>query len=85
VSLKIGESVFRDISIQFVRNIPTDTSAVVNMINSLKGIVSDKTLLTQLDFVSDVEAELEAIEEQKQNNMSLYSFGSAYNEEEEEE
>lgn len=73
-ALKLGESVFRDIQISFKRNIPEDIAATINMVNSLKGTVSDKTLLGQLDFVSDVNAELEAIQEEKQANMSLYSF-----------
>ena len=74
-SLKLGEEVFRDVQIDFKRNIPEDVSATINMINALKGTVSDATLLAQLDFVSDVNAELEAIQEQKQANMELYSFG----------
>jgi SPP1 family phage portal protein len=73
-ALKLGESVFRDIEISFKRNIPEDISATVNLINSLKGTVSDKTLLGQLDFVPDVNAEIEAIQEQKSNEMSLYNF-----------
>lgn len=76
-SLKLGESVFRDIEINFKRNIPADTQSTINMINSLKGTVSDATLLGQLDFITDVNAELEAIHAQKEENMSLYSFGSS--------
>ena len=75
-SLKLGESVFRDIEIDFKRNIPADTASTINLINSLKGTVSDATLLSQLDFITDVNAELEAVQEQKQENMSLYSFGA---------
>lgn len=75
-SLKLGEEVFRDIQINFKRNIPQDTTATVNLINSLKGTVSDRTLLGQLDFVSDVDAELKAVQEQKAANMDLYSFSS---------
>lgn len=75
-SLKLGEAVFRDIEIEFKRNIPADTASTINMINSLKGTVSDATLLSQLDFITDVNAELEAVQEQKAENMSLYSFGS---------
>lgn len=75
-SLKLGEEVFRDIQIEFKRNIPADITSTINMINSLKGTVSDATLLGQLDFISDVNAELEALQEQKQENMSLYSFGN---------
>jgi hypothetical protein len=74
-SLKLGEEVYRDIEIEFKRNIPEDTAAIANLINSLKGSVSDATLLGQLPFVSDVNAELEALQEQKQANMALYSFG----------
>lgn len=75
-SLKLGESVFRDIEIDFKRNIPADVTSTINLINSLKGTVSDATLLSQLDFITDVNAELEAVQEQKQENMSLYSFGT---------
>ena len=85
VSLKVGEDVFMNVEIDFKRNIPEDITSTINMINSLKGTVSDATLLGQLDFITDVNAELTAVEDQKQRNMSLYSFGSASNNEEEEE
>ena len=75
-SLKIGENVFRDIEIEFKRNIPEDITATIAMVNALKGSVSDSTLLGQLPFVTDVNAELEALQEQKQANMALYSFGA---------
>ena len=75
-SLKLGEEVFRDIEIEFKRNVPVDEAAQINMINSLKGMVSDATLLSQIDFVTDVNAELEMLKEQKAANMELYSFGS---------
>lgn len=74
-SLKLGEEVFRDINIEFKRNIPDDITATIALINSLKGTVSDATLLGQLDFIPDVAAELEALDKQKQKNMDLYSFG----------
>ena len=75
-SLKLGEDVFRDINITFKRNIPEDITATINMINSLKGTVSDATLLSQLDFIQDVNAEIEAVEAQKKANMEAYGFGS---------
>ena len=81
-SLRLGEEVFRDIDIEFKRNIPEDMTATINMINALKGTVSDATLLSQLNFVDDVNAELEAVQEQKQHNMEVYSFGSFGAEEE---
>ena len=75
-SLKLGESVFRDIQISFKRNIPEDTTSIINLVNSLKGTVSDATLLAQIPFISDVNAELEALQEQKAANMELYGFGA---------
>ena len=85
-SLKIGEEVFRDIDIAFKRNVPEDLTSTINVINALKGTVSDATLLSQLDFVTDVNAELEAVKEQKAENMSLYSFSApGFAEEEDDE
>lgn len=84
-ALKLGEAVFRDINIDFKRNIPEDMTSTINMINTLKGSVSDATLLGQLPFIDDVNAELEALQEQKQANMALYSFAPATDDEEDEE
>ena len=83
-SLKLGEAVFRDINIDFKRNIPEDETALINMINALKGSVSDATLLSQLPFIDDVNAELEALKAQKEENLSLYSFGAFGNTDEQE-
>lgn len=83
-SLKMGEEIFRDIQITFKRNIPEDMTSVINLINSLKGTVSDATLLGQLDFIPDVNAELEAVQKQKQENMTLYNFSNVSTDEEEE-
>lgn len=74
-SLKLGEEVFRDIEITFKRNIPVDNSTTINLINGLKGTVSDETLISQLDFIPDPAEELERVKAQKQENMSLYAFG----------
>lgn len=82
-SLKLGEEVFRDINIDFKRNIPEDTTSTIALINALKGTVSDATLLSQLDFIPDVQAELEAVQAQKEANMSLYSFAPVEEEEDE--
>ena len=84
-SLKLGEEVFRDIEIIFKRNIPNDMAAAADIVNKLKGTVSDATLIGQLDFVTDVNAEIEALNKQKQENMAMYSFGLTENSEENEE
>ena len=82
-SLKLGEEVFRDIDIEFKRNIPEDITSTINVVNSLKGTISDSTLLSQIPFVDDVNAELEAVQKQKQENMAVYLFGSVDKEEDE--
>ena len=74
-SLKLGEEVFRDIKIAFKRNVPADMTQVSQMINSFRGLVSDETLLGQVDFVTDVQKELEKVNEQKEQNMELYGGG----------
>lgn len=73
-SLKLGEEVFRDINIDFKRNIPEDINSIANLVNSLKGTISDTTLLSQIPFVADPAAELELLNQQKQKNMEMYGF-----------
>ena len=75
-SLKIGEEIFRDISISFTRNIPEDMNAIISVVNTLKGSVSDATLLAQIPFITDVESELEALKAQKEENMAMYGLGA---------
>lgn len=84
-TLKLGEEVFRDIEISFKRNIPEDMTSIVALVNSLKGSVSDATLLAQIPFITDVNAEIEALKAQKQANMSLYNFGAGAETNEDEE
>lgn len=75
-AILMGEDIWRDIQITFTRNIPEDTASIANLINTLKGTVSDATLLGLLPFVDDVQAELESVNEQKTANMELYGFGN---------
>lgn len=79
-SLSLGEEVFRDIEINFKRNIPEDENVKIALVSNLKGTVSDATLLGQLPFVTDVNAELEAINKQNKANMELYDFGNTHTE-----
>lgn len=74
-TLKLGEDVFRDVQIEFKRNIPEDVNSMISLVSALKGTVSDATLLGQIPFVDDVNAELEALQEQKISNMEVYGFG----------
>ena len=76
-----NEALWRDIEITFTRNIPADIMEQANMVNILRGLVSDKTLLAQIPFVTDVEQEAELLQEQSQRNMSLYSFAEGADDE----
>lgn len=76
VNLKGSEALWRDMEIVIDRNIPVNDVEAANMVNTLRGLVSDKTLLSQIPFVSDVDAELEAVQEQKAESLELYSFGN---------
>lgn len=68
---------WRAIDIIFTRNIPSNDADIANMVNTLKDIVSEETLLAQIPFVDDVQAELERLkaerEENKQNNPFFQS------------
>lgn len=84
LNLKASDAVWRDININFVRNLPVNLTEIIQMVNSLKGIVSDATLLSQIPFISDVESELEAVQKQKEENIAMYDFGITDNGEEDE-
>lgn len=75
VSLKLGEEVFRDIKINFERNIPEDLSTLATAVSQLNGTVSNETLLSILPFVDDPKLEAEKLEKQKERNLSMYDFG----------
>jgi SPP1 family phage portal protein len=84
LNLKASEAVWRDVNINFVRNLPVNITETIQLVNALKGTVSDKTLLAQIPFIDDIEGEIEAVNEQKQANMALFSFGAPADDEGEE-
>ena len=85
LNLKASEAVWRDININFVRNLPVNLTEVIQLVNNLKGSVSDATLLSQLPFIDDVASEIEAVNKQKEANIALYGFGAPTGAEDEEE
>lgn len=58
------------IEIAFTRNLPVNESDIATMIQGLNGIVSKKTLLGQLSFVEDADAELEQLD--KETASTIY-------------
>lgn len=84
LNLKGGDSMWRDIKIQFTRNLPVNVEETTNIVNSLRGLVSDETLLTLLPFITDAKAELEKLKAQQEANMAMYSFPTGDDNKEEE-
>lgn len=85
LNLKASEAVWRDININFVRNLPANVTEKVQLVNALKGTVSDGTLLSMLGIIDDIQSELEAVKKQKEENMSLFGGNFFENEDENED
>ena len=75
--IKGEDSVWRDMEIVFTRNLPVNELEQSQLINNLRGLVSDRTLLSQLDFITDVDAELEQVKKESEEKQQTYlnSFG----------
>lgn len=69
------EELWREAQITFTRNLPSDLAQTVQIVNQLRGIVSQETLLTLLPFVQDVDEEMERVKAEREESMELYSFG----------
>ena len=67
---------WRAIDINFTRNIPSNDTDIADMVNTLKDIVSEETLLAQIPFVEDVQAELERVKTEREENKELNPFFS---------
>ena len=65
---------WRAIDIVFTRNLPSNDVDIANMVNSLRDIVSDETLLAQIPFVDDVQAEIERVDKQKEKAKEQNPF-----------
>lgn len=67
---------WRAIDINFTRNIPSNNTEIADMVNTLKDIVSEQTLLAQIPFVDDVQTELEKLKQEREENKELNPFFS---------
>ena len=81
LNLTDGVAMWRDIKITFTRNLPENTLETAQMVNQLRGLVSDETLLSQIPFITNPAEEVEKVKEQKQLNADLYSFPTGHEEE----
>ena len=67
---------WRAIDIHFTRNIPSNDADIANVVNSLKDIVSEETLLAQIPFVEDVQEGLEKVKKEREESKELNPFFS---------
>lgn len=65
---------WRGIDIIFTRNVPSNDTDIANMVNTLRDIVSEETLLAQIPFVEDVQDELERLKQEREENKELNPF-----------
>ena len=65
-----------EINITFDKNLPRDNSAEYTMVNTLKDVVSKRTLLENISIVDDVEEEIKALDEEAAKNADLYGFNN---------
>lgn len=65
---------WRAIDIIFTRNVPSNDTDIANMVNTLKDIVSEETLLAQIPFVENVQDELERLKQEREESKELNPF-----------
>ena len=65
---------WRGIDIIFTRNVPSNDTDIANIVNTLKDIVSEETLLAQIPFVENVQDELERLKQEREENKELNPF-----------
>ncbi len=64
----------KDIEFVFTRSLPKNLLELSQIIANLSGEVSAKTLIAQLPFVEDPDAEIEALEKEKKANQEAFGF-----------
>lgn len=70
INLKKGKEYdFRDIDVILIRNLPADTESLTNAWLKLRGLISDKSIISHLPFGLDAESELAEIDKQNEENI----------------
>ena len=68
---------YRDIEITFVRALPHNETETADMISKLVGLVPQRTLISQLDFIEDPEHEMQLLEEELKRQSLVQQATSA--------
>ncbi len=66
--VKLAEFDWRAIDITFTRNLPSNDTEIAEIVNKLSNVVSKETLLAQIPFVEDVQAEMDRLDKEKESN-----------------
>ena len=83
LNLKGHSFEYQDVSMQFTRNLAADIEGLTDIVTKLNGVVSDKTLLSMLPFIENVDFELELLKQQEESTLD--SYDSIFDEDETEE
>ena len=76
-----NDEMWRDVVIEFHESLPEDLTEIAQLINLLRGIVSDETLVSQLEFIDNPAEEIEKVRAQEKERMpDLYSYGTTNSE-----
>ncbi|UQD52318.1 phage portal protein [Bacillus methanolicus] len=67
---------YLDIFWEFKRNVPIDLLYISQYASQMKGIHSDRTLLSQIPYIDDVDYELELMQHEKEESINLDYFGN---------
>lgn len=70
----LTDMTWRDIDIIFTRNLPENVEDYTNLVNGLRGIVSDRTLLAQVPFIDNVDEELAQVKQEQAEKLEAYSI-----------
>lgn len=65
------------VEVVFTPNVPANTLETAQYIDLLSGKVSNKTLISQLDFITDAAAEEEAVEQERQAALDMQAEAMA--------
>lgn len=65
---------YTDIKITFTRALPTNVLEQAQLVSQLSGIVSNETLLSQLDFIENPKEEYKKLQEEKKDSFNEYDF-----------
>lgn len=66
--VKLAGFDWRAIDITFTRNLPSNDTEIAEIVNKLSNVVSKETLLAQIPFIEDVQAELDRLDKEQEKN-----------------